>query len=525
MKFSCPVRDKSLRLLHMLKHTAVLLILDGFGINPNPEHNAIQQARMPHYTRLLRKYPHTQLQASESFVGLPGGFMGNSEVGHLNIGAGRVVFQDFSLISHAIEEGSFSKTPAFLDLFQKIRRRPGASLHLMGLLSDGGVHSHLSHLFALLELAKAEGIPSVWIHAFMDGRDTSPTSGKEFIRQTEAFCRKIQTGKIATVSGRFYAMDRDNRWERTEKAYDALVLKESESIFSSAEDFVSAGYSLDVTDEFLVPGVAEEYAGMKDGDGVLFFNFRADRARQLTRALTQQDFISFKRKVVPALSGFVCMTPYDDSLKLPSAFEKTKVKNTLGEVIANEQGKQLRIAETEKYAHVTYFFNGGEERIFPNEKRVLIPSPRDVKTYDLKPEMSVYQVTDKLLEELNAESYVFAVVNFANPDMVGHTGNLPAAVKALESVDACLGRIVQWIEANDALLILTADHGNCEMMQDAKGSPLTSHTLLPVPLILVDPKRLHAKLKKGSLCDIAPTLLTLLGVKIPPEMTGKNLID
>lgn len=480
---------------------------------------------MPHFNRLLAEYPHTQLQASESFVGLPSGFMGNSEVGHLNIGAGRVVFQDFSLISRAIEDGSFETNPAFLSLFEKIKAEKGA-LHLMGLVSDGGVHSHISHLFALLTLAKKHGIQTVYVHAFTDGRDTNPTSGREFIKKISHFCKDNKVGKLGTITGRFYAMDRDSRWERIESAYKAIVSNVAKDTFLNPEEYVVKCYEQGVTDEFLPPAVSKEYHGLRDHDGVIFFNFRADRAREITRALTQAEFTHFPRESVPHLSGYVCMTPYDDTLKLPSAYEKTKVKNTLGEIVANLPGKQLRIAETEKYAHVTYFFNGGDERVFPGEKRILVPSPRDVKTYDLKPEMSVYQVTEKLLEELQNERYTLVVANFANPDMVGHTGNLPAAIRAVESVDKCLGKIIDWVESNGAVFILTADHGNCEMMQDASGAPLTSHTLLPVPFILVDAKKNNAKLSaSGSLCDIAPTLLAVLGIDAPKEMTGKSLVN
>lgn len=509
----------------MNQRTAVLLILDGFGVNPDSQHNAVKQAKMPHYQKLLAHYPHTELQASESFVGLPGGFMGNSEVGHLNIGAGRIVFQDFSLISRAIEDGDFFTNTAFMVLMEKIKARPGAALHVMGLLSDGGVHSHYTHLFALLQMAKSKGISQVWVHAFMDGRDTSPTSGKDYLKKTVEVCGELGIAKVATVSGRFYAMDRDSRWERTELAYNAIVLNKSKNLYDDPEKYLLKSYESQTTDEFVLPGVWKGYPGVKEGDGVIFYNFRADRARQITRAMTSPEFTQFRREIDPALSGFVCMTPYDASFKLSSAFEKTKVRNTLGEIISALAGKQLRIAETEKYAHVTYFFNGGEEKVFPGEKRILVPSPREVKTYDLKPEMSVYEVTDKLLAELNSDHYTLVVANFANPDMVGHTGNLPAAIRALESVDVCLGKIMAWVESHDAFLVLTADHGNCEMMQDRNGAPLTAHTLLPVPFVVADPKTpkrvLHSD---GRLCDIAPTLLTLLGVEIPAEMTGKSLI-
>lgn len=506
--------------------TGVLIILDGFGINPSPKDNAVAQAAAPVYAQLLKNFPHTQLEASEGNVGLPKGFMGNSEVGHLNIGAGRVVFQDFSLISRAIEDQSFFKNAEFLKLLRKIKEKSAtASLHLMGLLSDGGVHSHLSHLFALIQLAKQEGIQSVKIHCFLDGRDTSPTSGKGFVRELQAFLAKENLGQIVTLSGRFYAMDRDNRWERTEAAYAAIVDGKSSQKFQNAESYVETNYSQNQTDEFMPPAVSTDYKGIQEGDGAVFFNFRADRARQLTRAINEKNFEGFKRERQPLLSGFVCMTPYDHTFNLPVAFEKAKVPLTLGEVVSLEKWKQLRIAETEKYAHVTYFFNGGEEKVFQGEKRVLIPSPREVKTYDLKPEMSALAVTDALLKELETNQYQFAVVNFANPDMVGHTGNLSAAIQAVETVDTCLGRILDWIKKTNSFAVLTADHGNCEKMLDDQGSPLTSHTLLPVPFILIDPLQPQVKLAAtGKLSDIAPTLLSLWKIPVPAEMTGKSLI-
>jgi 2,3-bisphosphoglycerate-independent phosphoglycerate mutase len=506
--------------------TGVLIILDGFGINPSQENNAVAQAAAPVYGELWKTFPHTQLEASEKYVGLPMGFMGNSEVGHLNIGAGRVVFQDFSLISRAIEEKSFFKNPEFLRLFTKIKQKTGsASLHLMGLLSDGGVHSHLSHLFALIQLAKQEGIQSIKIHCFLDGRDTSPTSGKEFVQELQEFLKKEKIGEISTISGRFYAMDRDSRWDRTQAAYSAIVEGRSAEKFQSASAYVESSYAKNQTDEFILPAIAHDYQGMQDGDGVVFFNFRADRARQITRAMNEKSFQGFKREREPNLSGFVCMTPYDHTFNLPVAFEKAKVPMTLGEVVSLRKWKQLRIAETEKYAHVTYFFNGGEEKVFEGEKRVLIPSPREVKTYDLKPEMSALAVTEALLKELETNQYQFAVVNFANPDMVGHTGNLSAAIQAVEAVDSCLGKIFAWIKKTNSFAVLTADHGNCEKMLDEQGRPLTSHTLLPVPFILIDPLQPQLKLAAtGKLSDIAPTLLSLWGIPLPQEMTGKSLI-
>ena len=504
----------------------VLIILDGFGVNPSPVNNAVAQARMPVYRSLLEKYPHTQIEASEKNVGLPQGFMGNSEVGHLNIGAGRVVFQDFSLISRAIEDKSFFNNPVLLKACEAIKKQGGkASLHLMGLFSDGGVHSHLSHLFALIQLAKQHNISSVKIHCFMDGRDTSPVSGKSYIQQLKSFIQSEGVGEVSTLMGRFYAMDRDTRWERTQLAYEALVDSKAQFRFTDPEKYIGDCYSRNETDEFITPAVAEGFSGIADGDAILFFNFRADRARQITRALTQPDFSGFSRTRTPRLSNFVCMTPYDESLKLPAAYEKAKVPMTLGEVVSIQNWKQLRIAETEKYAHVTYFFNGGNERVFSGEKRVLIPSPREVKTYDLKPEMSAKAVTEKLVEELKTDQYQFAVVNFANPDMVGHTGNLSAAVSALETIDQCLGKIVDWVEQSGSFAILTADHGNCEMMLDSSGQPLTSHTLLPVPFILIDPLHTATKLAAtGKLSDIAPTFLKLWQIPIPQEMTGQSLV-
>jgi 2,3-bisphosphoglycerate-independent phosphoglycerate mutase len=505
---------------------AVLVILDGFGLNPETQHNAVAQASAPTLSSLLKSAPQSVLDASESHVGLPTGFMGNSEVGHLNIGAGRVVYQDFSLISHAIEEGSFFTNPVFLDLFAKMKAVKGKpTLHLMGLVSDGGVHSHLSHLFALVQLAIKQGIRQIAVHVFTDGRDTSPTSGMAFVSRLNTFLKDAGAGEIATIHGRFYAMDRDNRWERTETAFNALVSAKSPYHFSDPLQCIQSFYDERITDEFIPPAVSETYRGMHDGDGILFFNFRADRARQITRAFTQTEFTHFKREGLPTLAGYVMMTPYDESFTVPYAYGKPKVENTIGEYVSKLGWKQLRIAETEKYAHVTYFFNGGAEKVFEGEKRVLVPSPREVRTYDLKPEMSAVQVTDQLLAEVKATPYQFVVVNFANCDMVGHTGNLPAAISAVETVDKCLKRILDWAESENAFVVITADHGNCEKMQDDDGQPLTSHTLLPVPFIVVDTSRKSLRLlPSGKLCDIAPTIIDLWGQKPPREMTGKSLL-
>ncbi len=507
------------------ERTGVLIILDGYGINPSKEFNAVKLATTPAMNLLHSKYSSTAIQASEGFVGLPQGFMGNSEVGHLNLGAGRVVYQDFSLISHAIEEGTFYQNPALTTLCDKIMQQDNSSLHLMGLVSDGGVHSHNSHLYALLQLAKRKGVKNVYVHVITDGRDTSPSSGVQYVSELMQFQKDLGLSEIATVSGRFYAMDRDNRWERVQKAYEAIAEGKSEEKFSDPLEYLKSCYEKQDTDEFVIPARNKKYTGIKNGDGVVFFNFRADRAREITRAMTQSVFSGFERKSVPILSGFVCMTPYAEDLNLPTAFEKAKIQKTLGEVVSLKGWKQLRIAETEKYAHVTYFFNGGDEKVFEGEKRVLIPSAKEVRTYDLKPEMSAEEITKKLLEELNTQSYKFVVVNFANPDMVGHTGNLNAAIKAVEKIDPCLKQIFDWVEKNNAFAILTADHGNCEKMQDDNGLPLTAHTTLPVPFVVIDPLHpKHTLREGGSLCDVAPTILKMWGLEQPKEMTGKSLV-
>lgn len=506
--------------------TCLLIILDGFGVNPDPRANAVALAHTPTLTRLRECYPHGELDASESHVGLPSGFMGNSEVGHLNMGAGRIVYQDFTLISRAIEDGSFFKNPTLTKLMSDIRgEKREATLHLVGLVSDAGVHSHISHLMALVELAKKAHLKKVIIHAIGDGRDSSPTSGVDFIRKLESFLRDAGLGKIATITGRFYAMDRDTRWERTELSYRAIVEGHAEHHFTHPVAWVNKLYSDNVTDEFLPPAVLKGYEGIRDGDGVILFNFRADRARQLTKALTASEFPYFPRHEMPVFCAVVTMTPYDESLNIPVAFEKPKVPNTLGEVISREGWRQLRIAETEKYAHVTYFFNGGEERVFEREHRILIPSPREIRTYDLKPEMSAREVTSTLLKKLEETGYEFVVVNFANTDMVGHTGNLRAAIQAVEVVDECLGKIVEWVESNGAFAVITSDHGNCERMETNDRMPLTSHTLQPVPIIVVDNKRQLTLTNGGRLCDIAPTLLNLWGIPKPKEMTGRSLIQ
>jgi 2,3-bisphosphoglycerate-independent phosphoglycerate mutase len=503
--------------------TGILVILDGFGIAADNRFNAVTQASTPNLDKFYENHAHTTLQASENHVGLPRGFMGNSEVGHLNIGAGRIVYQDFSLISKAIEEETFFKNEIFLDLLEKIKTDKSA-LHLMGLVSDGGVHSHISHLYALLKLAKDYNVSKCYIHVFTDGRDTSPTSGKGFVEKLQKYLKETKYGEIATICGRFYAMDRDSRWDRTEEAFNAIALSSCQNRFLDGVQYIEEQYQKDITDEFIEPAVNRNYKGVAPKDGVIFFNFRADRARQITRAFTQNDFTFFARKTKPELSGFVMMTPYDDSFDLPFAYSKPKVSQTLGEVVSKQEWEQLRIAETEKYAHVTYFFNGGEEKVFEGERRILVPSPREVKTYDLKPQMSAEELTDSLIKELKDNDYGLVVVNFANPDMVGHTGNLRAAISAVETIDDCLGKISDWVEKSKAFMIVTADHGNCETMLDASGEPMTAHTLNPVPFILVDYENKHELKTEGKLCDIAPTILELFNISKPKEMTGQSLL-
>ena len=505
----------------------LLMILDGWGLNPHQENNAVAMARTPNMTRLCRDYPCSRLDASGLAVGLPAGQMGNSEVGHLNIGAGRIVYQDLTRITKAIEDGSFFSNEVLLDCISRTRAA-GGRLHLSGLLSDGGVHSHNTHLYALLELAKKEGISDVFVHCLLDGRDTPPKSGAGYLAQLEAEMQRIGTGRIATVMGRYYAMDRDKRWDRVEKAYDAMVLG-SGNLFASAQQAIEQSYLDGVTDEFVVPAVivngGAPVGTVKDGDGFIFFNFRSDRAREITRTLADPGFDGFARKSFPDLACYTCMTVYDETYNLPVAFGPEDLKNILGEVIAKAGLKQLRIAETEKYAHVTFFFNGGDETPFPGEGRVLIPSPREVATYDEKPEMSARQVTDELLGLLDKDKYDFIVLNFANADMVGHTGILPAAIKAIETVDECVGKIVEKVLEKKGRAIITADHGNAEDMVDEKNEPYTAHTTNPVPLVFVDDTGKNVALRAGILADIAPTVLELLGIPQPAEMTGKSLLN
>lgn len=503
------------------------MILDGWGINTKQEGNAIALANTPVYNALLNEFPNTILDASGESVGLPDGQMGNSEVGHLNIGAGRVVYQDLTMINKSIQDGEFQKNPVFLETFSKVKSSSGR-LHLIGLLSDGGVHSHVNHLFALLNMAKKKGVRDVFIHAFMDGRDTSPHSGSGYLKLLQDYIGDSGIGKIASITGRYYAMDRDNRWDRVEKAYNALTAGEG----LTATDPMSAlekSYADGVTDEFILPTVMVDSAGspvgsIKDDDGVLFFNFRADRARELTKALTLPDFSQFNRKKVPSLSSFATMKLYDEKMPFPAAFHSVKLANILCEVVSKAGLKQFRIAETEKYAHVTYFFNGGEEKLFPGEDRFLIPSPKEVATYDLKPEMSAYQVTEELENRIRSGEYGFILVNYANPDMVGHTGVLSAGIKAVEVIDECLGRVLSAVRDVNGIACITSDHGDVEQMIEYEtGSPHTAHTTNLVPFI-VTKKGFQLRPGTGIFADIAPTILDLMGLEKPAEMTGKSLI-
>jgi 2,3-bisphosphoglycerate-independent phosphoglycerate mutase len=504
----------------------VLVIRDGWGVcDESPEAarkhgNAVLLAKLPVLDQLLATYPHCLLQASGEAVGLPPGQMGNSEVGHQNLGAGRVTYQDFMRITVAIRDGSFFRNPVLLKVMGELRRT-GRRLHLMGLLSDGGVHSHISHVVALLEMAQQQGLAAdqVVVHAIMDGRDTPPRSGASYLAQLERDLRHIGVGVIGTVSGRYYAMDRDNRWERTARAYMAYVRGEGRRA-SNAAEAIQASYAADVTDEFVEPTVIDGTPHVENGDGIVFFNFRPDRARQITRA-----FIGAAPEGVdlPKVDlHYVCLTQYDATFRCPVAFPPEVVEHPLGEVISEAGLTQLRIAETEKYAHVTYFFNGGREVDFPREDRELIPSPK-VATYDLKPEMSAVEITDVLLPRLS--QYDFVVLNYANADMVGHTGKLEATIQALEVVDRCIGRIVERVCELGGCVLITADHGNAERMIDDDGGPFTAHTLNPVHLILVDDTRRGVRLRDGIFADVAPTILGMFGLPVAPEMTGRSLIE
>ncbi|MCF8032753.1 MAG: 2,3-bisphosphoglycerate-independent phosphoglycerate mutase [Desulfarculaceae bacterium] len=515
----------------MSAHAPVaLIILDGWGINESEEGNAVRLAHTPFMDSLFADYPHTQLRCSGEAVGLPEGQMGNSEVGHLNLGAGRVVFQDITRINRAVASGEMGKNPQFQKAFG-VAKSGGHALHLLGLVSDGGVHSLLTHLEAIITAAETAGVERIYIHAFLDGRDTPPDSGAGYLKQLEDFLNLHPAGMIASVGGRYWGMDRDKRWDRVKKAYDALVKgqgRHSGDLATSVEE----AYSQGEYDEFVQPTVRiDEHDNpvgtIKDGDAVIFFNFRADRARELTWAFNDPDFDQFDVSGRPELGYYVCMTQYDEHLKAPVAFPPQTVEDTLAEAVAAAGKTQLHIAETEKYAHVTFFFNGGMEDPVPGEDRVLVPSPKEVDTYDQKPAMSAVEVTDEVLARIAADRYDLIVMNYANGDMVGHTGVLEAAMAAMETLDQCLARVLPALMAAGGRALVTADHGNAEQMIDPQGGgPYTAHTVSnPVPLILVDSARKDARLRgDGALCDVAPTVLELMGLPQPPVMTGKSLL-
>jgi 2,3-bisphosphoglycerate-independent phosphoglycerate mutase len=498
--------------------------MDGWGLRAETDNNAVAMARTPVVDRLWKAYPHTTLRTSGAAVGLPDGQMGNSEVGHLNIGAGRVVHQDIVRISKSIQSGEFFENQALLTAMNGVRA--GGTLHLMGLLSSGGVHSSLNHVYALIEMAKRSNVERVAVHALMDGRDTSPTGGKAFLASLEEALAGTGIGLVATVVGRYFCMDRDKRWERIRKAYDAFTLGKGKRVADYSQA-VQASYDSGVTDEFIEPVVVvddrdEPVGRVSDGDAIVFFNFRADRARQITTAFTDKAFDGFARERFPSVT-FVCMTQYDERFKLPVAFPPTRMPNILADAAAKAGRRGFRIAETEKYAHVTYFLNGGVESEYEGEERLLIPSPK-VATYDMMPEMSAFEVAEALVRVLKEKRHDYVICNFANPDMVGHTGSIPAAIRAVETVDTCVGRVIDGLELPADVAIVTADHGNAEMMVDPEtGGPHTAHTTNPVPCILVDKRYQGALIADGSLRDLAPTMCNYLDIPIPKEMTGRDL--
>ena len=499
----------------MVPQQVALVILDGWALGPE-EGNAIRAANTPNIDKLQQKFPMATLKASGQDVGLPQGQMGNSEVGHLNIGAGRVVYQDLTRISKEIQTGEFFANPHIIQAMDAVTTQ--GALHLMGLLSDGGVHSHTDHIVALLRMAKDRGVKKVWLHPFLDGRDVPPKSALKYIELIEATCTRLGLGAIATVSGRYYAMDRDKRWERTEKAHRAMVMGEGPRAETAAQA-VEAAYAQDITDEFVLPTVLDTRGMIKDGDSVICFDFRPDRVRQITRSLVDKEFPHFQRP--DRQVHYLCMTLYDETIQAPVAYLPEELVNTLGQVVSKAGFKQLRIAETEKYAHVTYFFNGGDEKQLPGEDRELIPSPK-VATYDLQPEMSAYPLTDAVTGHIESKQYKLIVLNFANPDMVGHTGDFTATVRACEVVDECVGRVWRALEQAGGAMLLFSDHGNADRMLDPSGKPHTAHTAQPVPLTLAWPG--VQVLRDGALCDIAPTALDLLEIEQPQEMTGRSLI-
>lgn len=504
-----------------------LLILDGFGYREEIQDNAIAQAKKPNWDRLWSAYPHTLINASEGHVGLPAGQMGNSEVGHLNIGAGRIVFQEFERINNAISSGEFFAMPMLVNAVETLKKTDKA-LHIFGLLSDGGVHSHQDHIHAMIEMAARAGLKKIYVHAFLDGRDTPPISAKAYLQSLETFIRHLGAGQIASICGRYYAMDRDKRWERVAPAYTLLTEGVGEFSAASALAGLEAAYARGENDEF-VKATAISTDGqpspfVQDGDAIVFMNFRSDRARQLTTCFLSDNFAGFTRNKQPKLSGYFTLTMYDkNETRAQVVFPPNNVQNTLGEYLSNQGLKQLRIAETEKYPHVTFFFNGGEERIFPGEERILVPSPK-VATYDLQPEMSAREVTDKLVAAIESGEFSTIICNYANCDMVGHTGILPAAIQAVETIDECIGRVVEAMQKVGGEVIITADHGNVEQMVDVENQqPHTQHTTNLVPLLYIG--RQAAIANSGALSDLAPTLLKMMGLPQPIEMTGKALVE
>ena len=502
-----------------MKTPTTLIIMDGFGLGPKYPGNAVENTPKPHLENIFKECPGCRLSASGLDVGLPEGQMGNSEVGHTNIGAGRVVFQDLPHISRDIDSGEFFKNPAYLEAMEHCREW-GTALHLMGLLFDGGVHSHITHLFALVKMAKEQGLEKVYVHCFLDGRDVPPSSGKSYVEQLQAKLDELGTGRIATVMGRYYAMDRDKRWDRVQRAYDAIAL--GEGIFE--EDPAAAvqkSYDSGVTDEFMEPVVCAKGAQVRDNDSIIFYNFRPDRAREITRCFVDEDFQDVERKKGFVPVDFVCTTEYDATMpNVTVAYPRQKLENIFGEYISKLGLTQLRIAETEKYAHVTFFFNGGVETVFPGEDRVLIASPK-VATYDLQPEMSAYQVTEEAVKRIESGAYDVIILNFANCDMVGHTGVYEAACRAVTAVDECVGRVVEATSRMGGVSLITADHGNAERMADEDGEPFTAHTTNLVPFYIVGAS---VRLRDGRLADIAPTMLDLMGLEKPKEMDGETLI-
>ena len=494
----------------------VLCIMDGMGITNKKEGNAFLKAKKPNLEYLFNKYPHSLLEASGEFVGLPEGQMGNSEVGHMNIGAGRIVYPPFSLINNKIKTKEFYDNEEILNVITHVNNND-SSLHLLVLLSDGGVHSHINHLMALIDMAVNNNIKKLYLHLFLDGRDTLPDIGIKYLKEVEKKLKEVNKGSIATVSGRFYAMDRDNRWDRVKKAYDVIINGKGEN-YDSVDNLIDSNQKRGYTDEFTMPAVLDKNGVIKENDGLIVFNFRSDRLRELFKAITNPDFTEFERKDIKNLK-LVTMMPISNEVIYKNAFNKEKLENTLGDYLSNLGLNQLRIAETEKYAHVTYFFDGGKEKDLKNCKRVLIPSPK-VKTYDMKPEMSAYEITDSLLKELDKDYLDVVILNFANGDMVGHTGNFNMAVKAVEVVDECIGKIYNKVSSKNGVLMVTADHGNCEYMLDENNNIVTSHSTNKVPFIVTNE---NYKLKNGSLKDIAPTILAIMDIEKPGEMTGKSL--